>query len=846
MKKNSRAIILAAMLTAASLFLSGCGRDDNNPPTVPGNVPKDSAITSGVESSNQEGGHYLWGYYLIKINPIDFTSEIFPVRQITMHVNILKFLEQDPCTNCFKISGITPGPGGTLNIDISIKHPFATPLLTGFDVRGIAIFNGSRIFPASGLRMSDSSLGDGELLNAEGYTTLYNPSTIDHGPLEGYLKGKYATLTTPNATLNGFKRFVSDDPANTRNAFYAGDEITATFQVKMPKPFIFGYAIDASWAPPNNKPVTDPMTDFGPEANCPEPWKIEVGNLGPGLTDNGGTTILQINVYDRGGKESHSAPVVECPELFDGSIACEFENENPDYSVWRATISNDKLAAIGNYRCLVSVEDNENDPVGKPWTDLTAYLPVNVPVLTDGNLLWAKKAGSPQEDYGYGITALSDDSTVVVGWYMGKATFGQGEPNKILLMPFGFGVSNIFIARYNPDGTLAWVTRAGTKDNCSGWKVTALSDDSTVVTGFFSSSATFGYGEPNQTILVSEGLHDIFIARYNPDGTLAWAKSAGGPGHDYGEDITALSDDSIVLTGEFKDHAVFGKGEPNQTELSSFGIWDIYIARYNPDGTLAWAKRAGGQYYDYGCGVTALSDDSTVITGCFKGTAYFGVGEPSQISLNSYGSTDIFIACYNPDGMLVWAKNAGGPDDDGGYAVVALSDNSVAVTGDFETLAIFGKGEPHQTAITSKGSYDMYVARYNPDGTLAWVKFGGGWGVETGCAVSALSDNSIVVGGYYFGPAKFGEGEPNQTVLTSEGDPDIFAARYDPDGMLDWVKGAGGQYEDICCGVAGLSDNSIVATGIFSDEAIFGKDEPAQTILTSVGDTDIFIARFMP
>ncbi|MFH1676302.1 MAG: hypothetical protein ABIC40_04680, partial [bacterium] len=105
MSKILASISITGVLLIASLFLSGCGRGGKNSPAVPGNAPKDSAITSGLESSNREGGHYLWGYYMVKIDPADFTSEIFPVREVSMHFNILKFLEQDPCANCFKIAG---------------------------------------------------------------------------------------------------------------------------------------------------------------------------------------------------------------------------------------------------------------------------------------------------------------------------------------------------------------------------------------------------------------------------------------------------------------------------------------------------------------------------------------------------------------------------------------------------------------------------------------------------------------------------------------------------------------------------------------------------------------------
>ena len=50
--------------------------------------------------------------------------------------------------------------------------------MTGFDVRGIAIFDGHLLFPASGLRTSDSSFEEGEVLNADGYTALDSTVTM--------------------------------------------------------------------------------------------------------------------------------------------------------------------------------------------------------------------------------------------------------------------------------------------------------------------------------------------------------------------------------------------------------------------------------------------------------------------------------------------------------------------------------------------------------------------------------------------------------------------------------------------------------------------------------------------
>ncbi len=311
---------------------------------------------------------------MVSIDPEHMQAHIIPLRQVTEHWNVLKWLEQGPCTNCVKLSNLHASGTGTILIDVEITHPFDPANFTGFDVRGIAMFAGSHEFPAAGHTISDRTMGEGELVSAEGFTSLYNPGTEGAGPggLQGYMKGKSASATYPNSTLNGYMRYISDDPANTRNAFYSGSTIKRTHEIAMPDgPFIFGYAVDANWAPPLVKPVTDPMTDFGPEANCPEPWKLEV-DIFPGLTTSWAPSGVSVYVYDWQGKGTHDSPVLECPELWNSPVITDWAGDGDGFSLYTAGVTNENLAGVGTYKCLVSVEDHENQS-SPDWLDLKAY-----------------------------------------------------------------------------------------------------------------------------------------------------------------------------------------------------------------------------------------------------------------------------------------------------------------------------------------------------------------------------------------------------------------------------------------------------------------------------------------
>jgi len=843
------------------------------------------------------------GGFNLTISPDGTNADLVPMRTLAIGESYIvsgkSYFDTLPCRDCFRISGLGYEDGRII-VKFSIRHPFP---------------KGNPALPPTGKNRLDLDLFDLALvvkpipLSPQNYPlmNINIPEYIIENP-DGFTDELSNVISADVALpyMLVMDDSVSVPPSSTFNKFEMG--ASKDFEVKFPVQsgeilvfdlyLTFGYGASALFDDRLN-PVY-----YNPEFNRKSAWKVEV------IPPNGTNPPTQENTWD----DARSATVykvivkvydwqiganvdpnltnttdiyaasdvdyvsVEIPGMthalkqVDGNSYVPGGTGMPDSPlVYTIPIANENLLASGEYVGLVEVRDEREPQDFAQGRDYLIHSPDGVTLnqyqivgyrtyqtfiatvvtgsINPGNLVWAKRAGGTGWDEGRGITTLSDNSTVVTGWFHGSVTFGLGESNPTVLT--SAGDEDIFIARYNPDGTLAWAKRAGGSSDDWGRGITTLSDNSTVVTGGFGypvgGSATFGPGEINQTVLTS-ALGDIFIARYNPDGSLAWAKRAGGAIWDEGYGITTLSDNSTVVTGEFSYEATFGPGEINETVLTTSFPYGVggFIARYNPDGTLAWAKSAGGTDYtvspQYSYGITTLSDDSTVVTGRFTGEATFGPGEPNQTVLTSDGPGDIFIARYNPDGTLAWAKRAGGSSYDEGYGITTLSDNSTVATGRFFGSATFGPGEINQTVLTSAGEFDIFIARYNPDGTLAWAKRAGGADYDIGLGITTLSDNLMVVTGYFYGSATFGPSEPNQTVLTSAGGEDIFIARYNPDGTLAWAKRSGGVSSDYGWGITTLSDNSTVVTGVFYDSATFGPGEPNETILTSAGGLDIFIA----
>ena len=116
---------------------------------------------------------------------------------------------------------------------------------------------------------------------------------------------------------------------------------------------------------------------------------------------------------------------------------------------------------------------------------------------------------------------------------------------------------------------------------------------------------------------------DIFVAQYAPDGTLLWARSAGGggSGHDHGAGISVDAAGNALVTGHFEGSATFGAGEANETTLTGAGGHDIFVTQYAPDGTLLWARSAGGGWGG-GLGIAVDAAGNALVTGVFSGKRY--------------------------------------------------------------------------------------------------------------------------------------------------------------------------------------------------------------------------------
>lgn len=353
----------------------------------------------------------------------------------------------------------------------------------------------------------------------------------------------------------------------------------------------------------------------------------------------------------------------------------------------------------------------------------------------------------------------------------------------------------------------------------------------------------FSLRERRPVLAVLFGFVFLFLTGAVQAQDLIWAKQAGGVSLDLGSNIAIDADGNCYVVGVFESFATFGTGN-DETTLTSVGPSSIFIAKYSTDGSLLWAKQTGVSSPAEAWSEIAVDAFGAIyITNPFYDTMTLGAGEPNETTLTSAGIEDILIAKYTTEGMLLWAKQAGGVERNRSTEIAIDGLGHSYVSGFLMGSATFGPGEANETVLTAAGSSDIFVAKYGVDGSLVWVRQAGGVGFSSGRGIAVdLSGNSHVMG--WFGDsATFGIGETNETTISSES-VDVFLAKYDTEGMLLWVTNSNG-----CTLVDGSRvaldtiGNSYV-TGSFEGSATFGSGEANETMLTAAGASDIFIAKY--
>ncbi|MBN1340096.1 MAG: T9SS type A sorting domain-containing protein [Bacteroidales bacterium] len=402
--------------------------------------------------------------------------------------------------------------------------------------------------------------------------------------------------------------------------------------------------------------------------------------------------------------------------------ACAYGSHGTDMGKCIATDILNTVYVAGEYQELL-LDQNSNvllPPLAQGCNDIFIFR-----YDMNGNLMMAKNLENPW----WGPTSPYCTDKQING-------MASGEPDGLYITgSFSNGIclfdplsavntddgSDFYIARMEPNsGHCMWVRTAYQNPSpffydAKGTAITADKAGNIYVTGSFTNHIVFGNVvgfvpsiTPNFVTLNALN-QDVFVARYDMAGNCIWVKQIKGNAgsyYNYGHSITTDNEGNIYVTGSFQTSATFGN-----ITLTSTGVDDMFLAKYDPQGNCLWARNEGGHCHNSGHSVAVNDANQVFVTGFFQGTDKFG-----HKTLTSAGAADIFLAKYEPYGRCVNAIRFGNANDDWGVSVKIRQDRlwlmgaySQSITIGYKTL--FSGGDPeHFIAEFIMGGLNLHDA----------------------------------------------------------------------------------------------------------------------------------------
>jgi hypothetical protein len=252
-----------------------------------------------------------------------------------------------------------------------------------------------------------------------------------------------------------------------------------------------------------------------------------------------------------------------------------------------------------------------------------------------------------------------------------------------------------------------------------------------------------------------------------------------------------------------------------------------------------WAKRAGGTRDDEGVSMSIDASGNVYVTGIFQ-SATITFGNTTFKNPDTLGRSDIFVVKYDSTGKVIWAKSAGGKEDEWSRGISTDVNGNVYVTGSFSSPTItFG----NVTLTNINGARDIFIVKYDASGNVLWATSSGGVGYDDSFGITVDANGNVLVTGYFWSSViSFGSHilvNTDSTQITS----DIFVAKYDASGNVLWAKSASGDNNDRSQGVSTDASGNVVITGNFESSTItFGTTTLTNSTAGAVDN--IFIAKY--
>lgn len=327
-----------------------------------------------------------------------------------------------------------------------------------------------------------------------------------------------------------------------------------------------------------------------------------------------------------------------------------------------------------------------------------------------------------------------------------------------------------------------------------------------------------------------------FTSNLNAQG-WQWAAKGGGTAGDVGYRTCTDASGNVFVSGNFGSSSInIGTITINNSGASGN---DAFVAKYNSAGVVQWAQRIGGANNE---SVTGLCCDNA-------GRVYvYGAYNSNPISLppftfgNPSGNYNVFLACLDGSGVAQWLNGYGGTGLElSGRCAYSNSVSSVYIIGTYydPTLTI-GTTTLNNTSAATKA--EIFFAKISNAGAVQWARTTGSSACDdNGIAIAVDPAGNPCITGNFQGSVLTPTTVIGATSLVSNGQLDVYLAKYNSLGNFQWAKNLGSSNGgDYVNGIDVDASSNIYINGYYQGASLIA----GTLTLSPYGGYDAFVAKY--
>jgi hypothetical protein len=314
----------------------------------------------------------------------------------------------------------------------------------------------------------------------------------------------------------------------------------------------------------------------------------------------------------------------------------------------------------------------------------------------NGDVQWAKSGGGTGSDGAYGLAVDNAGNVVMTGSFAaGNLSFGTQTVS-------GTADGNFYVAKFEGNGTIGWLKSNSSNGSSSGRALAVDGSNNVYVTGGYTAQPfTFGTATvPNM------GSSDVFVSKLSSAGNVEWVKSIGGASSEGPVDIALDAGSNIYVLAYYIGSLSFAG-----STLTSAGMQDVLLAKFNSSGNPVWGKSGGGEGADLPSSM-AIDKNGVIHTlgtfGMMDKSATFGTNV-----LQNKGQMDVFHVTYNSEGNVTAAQGFGNTGMESGNAVAVDKNANLFIAGTFFSPSIDIGSK--QLSLAAGSFSSIFIAKYGKE-----------------------------------------------------------------------------------------------------------------------------------